>query len=83
MDINGNKIYLNKGVLYAAYYTVAAYALCKEIGLDEKVIKEAINKDKQESKRGKELLLDGRKLTMLESKNENNDSDFSISDSNS
>ncbi len=72
MDINGNKIYLNKGVLYAAYYTVAAYALCKEIGLDEKVIKEAINKDKQESKRGKELLLDGRKLTMLESKNENN-----------
>ena len=70
--INNNKIYLNKGVLYAVYYTVAAYALCKEIGLSDKKMQEAINKDKQESKRGKELLLDGRKLTMLESKNENN-----------
>lgn len=72
IDINGNKIYLNKDVLYAAYYTVAAYALCSEIGVSEEDIKKAINKDKHESKRGKELLLDGRKLTMLESKNENN-----------
>ena len=72
IDINNNKIYLNKGVLYAVYYTVATYSLCKEIGLSDEKIKEAINKDKQESKRGKELLLDGRKLTMLESKNENN-----------
>ncbi len=72
IDINRNKIYLNKNVLYAVYYTVAAYAACKEIGISEEVIKRAINRDKQESKRGKELLLDGRKLTMLESKNENN-----------
>ena len=51
---------------------MAAYAACKEIGISEEVIKKAINRDKQESKRGKELLLDDRKLTMLESKNENN-----------
>lgn len=72
ITINGKKIYLNKDVLYAAYYTVAAYVLCKEIDIKEDTIISAINKDKQESKRGKELLLDGRKLTMLESKNENN-----------
>lgn len=72
IDINNNSIYLNKDVLYAAYYTVAAYALCSDIKISDKTIKDAINKDKQESKRGKELILDGRKLTMLESKNENN-----------
>ncbi len=72
IDVNGKDLYLNKDVIYAAYYTVAAYGLCREIGISEEVIITAINKDKRESKRGKELILDGRKLTMLESKNENN-----------
>lgn len=72
IKINGNNIYLNKDVLYAVYYTVAAYSLCRDIGLHDEKIMNAINIDKQESKRGKILKLDDRQLTMLESKNENN-----------
>ena len=72
MKVNGLDLYLNKDVLYAVYYTVAAFALCKSIGVSDEAILQAINQDKQQSKRGKELILAGRKLTMLESKNENN-----------
>lgn len=72
IKINGNNIYLNKDVLYAVYYTVAAYALCKLIGLSDEDLKNAINGDKLVSKRGKVYTLDGRNLTMLETKNENN-----------
>lgn len=72
MKINNLDIYLNKDVLYAVYYTVAAFALCRSIDVSEEDLLKAINQDKQQSKRGKELILAGRKLTMLESKNENN-----------
>ncbi len=72
IKINKKNIFLNKGVIYAVYNTVGAYALCKNIGLDDKVLIDAINGDKIASKRGKEYDLDGRKLTMLETKNENN-----------
>jgi len=72
IKINGQDVYLNKPVLFAVYYTVAAYAICREIGLKDKDILKAINEDKLASKRGKELKIDGRTLTMLESKNENN-----------
>lgn len=70
--INDEVIYLNKDVLYAVYYTVAAYALVSTLGIDDKIIKDAINKDKLVSKRGKVRTLDKRTLTMLETKNENN-----------
>lgn len=70
--INDELIYLNKDVLYAVYYTVAAYALVSTLGIDDKIIKDAINKDKLVSKRGKVRTLDKRTLTMLETKNENN-----------
>ncbi len=72
IKINNKNIYLNKDVIYAVYYTVAAYTLCKDMGLTDKEIGNAINGDKLDSKRGKVSELDGRKLTMLESKNENN-----------
>jgi len=72
IKINKHNIYLNKDVIYAIYYTVAAYALCKTIGVSDKKIEDAINKDKLTTKRGKEYILDNRKLTMLETKNENN-----------
>ena len=68
--INKDTLHLNKDVLYAVYYTLAAYSLCNEIDIDKKVIIDSINN--KQSKRGKELTLDNRKLTMLESKNENN-----------
>ena len=70
ITINKDTLHLNKDVLYAVYYTLAAYSLCNEIDIDKKVIIDSINN--KQSKRGKELTLDNRKLTMLESKNENN-----------
>lgn len=72
IKINDEEIYLNKDVLYAVYYTVAAYALCKNIGLTNKQLVKSINGDKLVSKRGKVRSLAGRSLTMLETKNENN-----------
>lgn len=72
ITIEDKDYYLNKDVIYAVYYMIASYTLCRSIGLDINTIDKAINKDSKISKRGKELLLDGRKLTMLESKNENN-----------
>ena len=72
ITIDNKELYLNKDVLYAVYYMVASYAMVKEIGVKDKDILNAINTDSKSSKRGKELKLDGRKLTMLESKNENN-----------
>ncbi len=72
IKINGQDIYLNKDVLYAVYYTVAAFALCNDLGLSTEVLDKAINGDKLSSKRGKVRSLAGRTLTMLETKNENN-----------
>lgn len=72
IKINDEDIYLNKDVLYAVYYTVSAYALCNYIGVSKEDLKKAINGDKLSSKRGKVRELDGRMLTMLETKNENN-----------
>ena len=51
---------------------MAAYALCKSIGLNDEDLDKALNQNKKTSKRGKVLSLDGRNLTMLETKNENN-----------
>lgn len=70
--INGKSVLLDKNVLYAVYYTIAAYALCKTIGVEDKDILDVLNENKHESKRGKISSFDGRKLISLESKNENN-----------
>ena len=70
-EINQNKIHLNKNFLFTVYATTAAYALTKTIGVKEKNILYALNKDITPSKRGKELKLDNRPVMMLESKNEN------------
>jgi len=71
MKINGNTITLNKNFLFTAYASLAAYALCETIGVLEKDILYALNEDVIQSKRGKELKIEDRVVTMLESKNEN------------
>lgn len=71
MTIEKEKIHLNKNILYVAYATIAAYALCKTLEIDKKDITYALNKDIIAAKRGKKYLIDNRPLTMLESKNEN------------
>lgn len=69
--INGDQFKLNKKVFFAAYYTLAAYALSSEAGVKKDEINKAINIDTPVSKRMKEYVLDGRNIEMLESKNEN------------
>ena len=70
-EINQNSIHLNRNFLFTVYATTAAYALTKTIGVKEKDILYALNKDITPSKRGKELKMNDRPVMMLESKNEN------------
>ena len=72
MVINDNIIHLNKDVFFAVYYTLAAYSLCKVIGMEEVKIIHALNDEFLESKRLKSLKYHNREVDMLESKNENN-----------
>lgn len=69
--IGKDKLFLNKKVFFAIYYTLLAYAICSEIGLAKEDILKEINLDSMTSKRGKTYTLDNRKIEMLESKNEN------------
>jgi len=70
--IDNNKVHLNTNVLFAAYYTLAAYTLCKIIGLKEEYILKSLNENISKPKRMQNLKLDNREVIMLESKNENN-----------
>ena len=72
MVINDNIIHLNKDVFFAVYYTLAAYSLCKVIGMEEVKIIHALNDEVLESKRLKSLKYHNREVDMLEYKNENN-----------
>ena len=76
MTINNQLVHLNKDILYTAFATLSAYSVSKEIGLSEKQILSALNVHPNDSKRAHEYVLDNRKITMLESKNENSLSYF-------
>ena len=71
LKINGQSLKINKDILYAAYNTIGAYALCKSIGIDDKILDDTLNKNIKEAKRGHEYTVKDRNITMLESKNEN------------
>lgn len=70
--INDSIYHINKNVFFAVYYTLAAYTLCKTIGLTDESIKKYLNEEIIPSKRMKTYNIDGRTIEMLESKNENN-----------
>lgn len=72
MIIEKNKIHINKDVFFAAYYTLAAYTLCKTIGLKDEDILKSLNINIFKSKRMQNIKLDNRDVIMIESKNENN-----------
>ena len=72
MKINGDLVKINKGAMYVCYATLATYAITTNIGIKKDKILYALNDDIISSKRGKELIFDNRKVTMLETKNENN-----------
>lgn len=72
IKINDQIYHINKDVFFAVYYTLAAYALCKEIGLSDEALNKSLNVNIIESKRLKTIKFDNREVEMLESKNENN-----------
>jgi UDP-N-acetylmuramyl tripeptide synthase len=72
VKVNGKKYHLTKDALYAVYFTAAAISLCKTIGISDEQLDQALNKHIKETTRGKVITLDGRVVTMLESKSENN-----------
>lgn len=71
IEIENNKININNNGIFTAYNTLAAYALCKELGIDSLNIVKAFN-NQIKSKRMQKLKLDDRDVIMIESKNENN-----------
>lgn len=72
ITINSSIYHINKDVFFAVYYTLAAYTLCKTIGLNDTNLKKYLNDEPLTSKRMKELKIDNRTVHMIESKNENN-----------
>ena len=74
-NILNKRIKLSNNALFMCYAYLACYALCNTIGINVNNIIDSLNNIK-DSKRGKTLNIRNRKLTMLESKNENNLSYF-------
>ena len=72
ITINNSIYHINKDVFFAVYYTLAAYTLCKTIGISDENLKKYLNEHVLESKRMKELKILDRPVHMIESKNENN-----------
>lgn len=72
ITINNSIYHINKDVFFAVYYTLAAYTLCKTIGLNDDNLKKYLNDEPLTSKRMKELKINDRTVHMIESKNENN-----------
>jgi len=72
ITINNSIYHINKDVFFAVYYTLAAYTLCKTIGISDKNLKIYLNDQPLTSKRMKELTINNRLVHMIESKNENN-----------
>lgn len=70
--INNSIYHINKDVFFAVYYTLAAYTLCKTIGISDENLKRYLNDEPLESKRMKNLKINDRTVHMIESKNENN-----------
>lgn len=69
--VDGNVLKLNKKVFFAVYYTLLSYVVCTILGIDKEGIVREIDEDELSSKRGKVYTVGGRKVEMLESKNEN------------
>ena len=71
MLINDTLVHLNKNVFFCCYYTLAAFALTKTIGVKEEDILRELNEDIIPAKRMKSYKLGTREIEMIESKNEN------------
>lgn len=71
MTVNGQSLYLALPSYYHAYNALAAFALCRELGLSAPDIAKAIDGHALQSGRVVEFTLGGHKGTLLTSKHEN------------
>lgn len=71
LTINNDMVSIHDNALYAAYSTLAAYALCATIGIDKKIISEAIANHKVQPKSKDVYKIGKRTFYVLSSKNEN------------
>jgi UDP-N-acetylmuramyl pentapeptide synthase len=71
ITINDKPYRINKNILYAAYNTLGAYALCKTISISDEILDNTLNKHIKEAKRAHKYQIENKNITMLESKNEN------------
>lgn len=71
MTVNGQDLYLALPSYYHAYNTLAAFALCRELGLSAPDIARAIDGHALQSGRVVEFTLGGHRGTLLTSKHEN------------
>lgn len=71
MTVNGQSLYLALPSWYHAYNTLAAFALCRELGLEAGAIAASLADYTLHSGRVVEFALGGRKGTLLTSKHEN------------
>jgi len=70
MTINDHIVKIDHGAFFTCYATLAAYAVCNLIGLEDKAIMKVLNKDYKES--NKDIMKIGRrKIEMIDSKPEN------------
>lgn len=79
IDLKNKTMFIKKDILklpsdffYACYYTLAAFATCKTIGISEKDILHSINETNPTNKRVNVHNFNNRKLQILLSKNETN-----------
>lgn len=73
MEIEKNKVKLSNDIFFSAYLALAAYTVCREIGIEDVDIIKTLNINVTEEII-KEIKLDDREINLLTSKNENNQS---------
>ena len=72
IKVNNNKVNINQNVIYAAYATIAAYAVTNVANINEDSIISTLNKQKESNRLRKEIIYKNHKIIMIEAKNENN-----------
>ena len=72
MIINDKKIILSFNILYYVYNILAAYSVCSLIGINENEICNCISKMENNKKLNSSYIYNGKKVYVLNNKNENN-----------
>lgn len=69
VNINEKEICINQPGTYNIYNGLCAYSICKELNIDEKVIKECLKNQKSSFGRQEEINIDGKEVKIILVKN--------------